>query len=70
MRKALRVLFYMPVSYYNLKDRGEDVRKHKIRGELMYNIIDTEKYGCEVVFPQTKLFPLDSKNFIYIIRFI
>ena len=42
MRKALRVLFYMPVSYYNLKDRGEDVRKHKIRGELMYNIIDTE----------------------------
>lgn len=62
MRKALRVLFYMPVSYYNLKDRGEDVRKHKIRGELMYNIIDTEKYGCEVVFPQTKLFPLDSKK--------
>lgn len=62
MGKALRVLFYMPVSYYNLKDRGEDVRKHKIRGELMYNIMDTEKMGCEVIFPKTKLYPLNSKR--------
>ena len=39
----MRILFYMPVVYGSIEDRIAWVKNKKMRGELIYNIVDTEK---------------------------
>jgi glycosyltransferase involved in cell wall biosynthesis len=58
----IRVLYYMPVAYSTLQDRLSWVKEHKFRGELMYCIMDTEKYGCTVWAPETKRYGVASKK--------
>lgn len=58
----IRVLYYMPVAYGTLQDRLSWVKEHKFRGELMYCILDTEKYGCKVLAPDTKRYGVASKK--------
>lgn len=52
----------MPVAYSTLQDRLSWVKEHKFRGELMYCIIDTEKYGCTVWAPETKRYGVASQK--------
>lgn len=62
----MRILFYMPVVYGSIEDRIAWVKNKKMRGELIYNIVDTEKLGCEVLASPTKYYGIaDKRLYIY-----
>lgn len=62
----MRVIFYMPVVYGSVADRIKWVKENKFRGELIYNIIDTEKLGCDVIPSPTKLYSIaDKRLYVY-----
>ena len=62
----MRVLFYMPVIYGSVADRIKWVKEKKMRGELIYNIVDTEKLGCDVIPSPTKLYSIaDKRLYVY-----
>ena len=62
----MRILFYMPVVYGSIEDRIAWVKNKKMRGELIYNIVDTEKLGCEVLASPTKCYGIANKRlYIY-----
>ena len=62
----MRILFYMPVVYGSIEDRIAWVKSKKMRGELIYNIVDTEKLGCEVLASPTKCYGIaDKRLYIY-----
>ena len=52
----------MPVAYSTLENRISWVREHKFRGELMYCVVETEKYGCKILSPNTKRYGVGSKK--------
>ena len=61
-RTNIRVLYYMPVAYSTLEDRISWVKELKFRGELMYCVVETEKFGCKVFVPTTKRYGVASKK--------
>lgn len=61
----MRVLFYMPVIYGSVADRIKWVKEKKMRGELIYNIVDTEKLGCDVIPSPTKLYSIADKRLYF-----
>ena len=56
----------MPVVYGSIEDRIAWVKSKKMRGELIYNIVDTEKLGCEVLASPTKCYGIADKRLYHI----
>lgn len=52
----------MPVVYGSIEDRILWVKNKKMRGELIYNIVDTESIGCEVIASPTKHYSIANKK--------
>lgn len=56
----MRVLFYHPVANGSVEERIERIKRHTFRGELLYGASELPKYECQLIWPPTKLWGVNT----------